>query len=250
MSCKIYANVGVGHENNYDILEKRIIAAAQCNADTVVINKSTPHLVIPQEKQYVSIQSKWGSLPYLEVAKRSELNEDNTKAVNALAEKIGIPLLWSVTDSVAAEFVKEHTNAINIKLHVDSVELDDLVEFTRSNFKHITYHLSHEKYFTKYYDNSSVKDKRSFAVYHTTTSFPPKMEELQFSVMKKYINQNIQTGYEGREAGIFPALALGYMGIDYIEKYLGEPDSDNPSVLTPAQFFDMWNSMSIMSDAL
>ena len=67
---KLYANISIGHENDWAQIEARIIAAAQCNADALVMSKSTPHLNIPEHKKYVSINSKWGSLPYIEVAKR------------------------------------------------------------------------------------------------------------------------------------------------------------------------------------
>ena len=62
---KLYANIGVGHENKISVLESRLIAAAQCNADAVVISNSTPSLLIPEEKKYVSIPSLWGHLPYI-----------------------------------------------------------------------------------------------------------------------------------------------------------------------------------------
>ena len=47
---KLYANIGVGHENDLDVLKQRIISAAQCNADAVVIGKSTPVKTIPKNE--------------------------------------------------------------------------------------------------------------------------------------------------------------------------------------------------------
>ena len=50
---KLYANIGVGHENDISVLKTRLIAAAQCNADAVVITKSTPALLIDENKKYI-----------------------------------------------------------------------------------------------------------------------------------------------------------------------------------------------------
>ena len=113
----LYANISMGHENDFEVIKKRIIAAAQCNADAVVLSKATPKLSIPKNKQYVSIESKWGHLPYIEVAKKSEVDDLTVKRINDLVEEIGIPLIWSVTDTQAASWVKDHSTSHKIKIH-------------------------------------------------------------------------------------------------------------------------------------
>ena len=79
--AKLYANISIGHENDWQVLEKRIIAAAQCHSDAIVISKATPDITIPKNKKYVSINSKWGHLPYIDVAKRSEVDELNARKI-------------------------------------------------------------------------------------------------------------------------------------------------------------------------
>ena len=86
-------------------------------------------------------------------------------------------------------------------------------------------------------------------MYHTAESFPAKVEELQLSKLDVFVTQGFRVGYEGREEGIFPTMAVAYKGVDYIEKYLGEEDSDNGAILQPEQFYDLWQSMNIMFDA-
>lgn len=245
MSCKLYANIGVGHENDWDTLQNRLIAAAQCNADAVVINKSTPWIMVPDEKKYASVASKWGNLPFIEVAKRSELSEDNAKRLSELSDSIGIPIIWSITDSVAAEFVKEHCRADVVKLHYDSVDVYELCRFCKANFNHTIYSLTQEEFYGPLYG----KRKQDYTVYHTTADFPPEKPELNFQIMDKYSGIGYNVGYEGREPGIFPAMSLVYKNLRHIEKYLGDDDSDNPSVLTPAQFYDLFNSMLILEQA-
>ena len=108
--AELYANISMGHENDWKVLEKRIIAAAQCHSDAIVISKSTPEFVIPENKKYVSIDSKWGNLAYIEVANRSEIDQLNAKKIKTLTEEIGIPVIWSVTDTEAGAWVLENTD--------------------------------------------------------------------------------------------------------------------------------------------
>lgn len=242
--AKLYANIGVGHENKTSVLEARLIAAAQCNADAVVITKSTPSLLIPEEKKYVSIPSRWGHLPYLEVAKRSELDPDTATHVVSLAKQIGIPIIWSVTDSKAAEFVKEYCDAKVVKLHNSAINLYELLRFCKDNFAELI--LSY-----KHLEEAAIlfPHKHKILAYYTTDNFPPAIEEMKLSTINSLLLQKYRVGYESKDTGIFPSVAVAYKGVEYIEKYLGDEDSDNASVLTPQQFYDYYKNLEILEIA-
>jgi sialic acid synthase SpsE len=243
--AKLYANIGVGHENKTSVLEARLIAAAQCNADAVVITKSTPSLLIPEEKKYVSIPSRWGHLPYLEVAKRSELDVDTATHIVTLAKRIGIPIVWCVTDSVAAEFVKEHCNATVVKLHHNAINVYELSRFCKNNFTEVIFNLKHSDEYSLLY----AKNRKGLQIYYSTEEFPPSIEQLEYSKMDKLIKLGYTVGYESREPGVFPSVALAYKGVEFIEKYLGDEDSDNASILTPEQFYDYYKNLEILEIA-
>lgn len=246
---KLYANIGVGHENNLDVLKQRVVSAAQCNADAVVIGKSTPVKTVPDNKKYIPIQSKWGTMAYLEVAKRSEVSKENAKELSNFCDGIGIPIIWSVTDNQAGAWVRENCNASTIKVHYDAIDPIELIDYCQLNFDHAIYSHVHMDSIIQFYTNTNKR--RNITVYYASEQFPPKVDELQLGVIDKLIKKwpDVKFAYESREAGIFPGVAVAYKGVDFIEKYLGDEDSDNTSILTPEQFYDFWNSMNIMFEA-
>jgi|TARA_R110000803_G_scaffold41704_6_gene89643 sialic acid synthase SpsE len=245
---QLYANIGIGHENDIDILKQRVVSAATGNADAVVLSKSTPTKVVPANKKYVPIVSKWGTMAYIDVAKRSELTPANAIEITRFCDDIGIPLIWSVTDDQAASWVREHCNATTLKLHYDAINPIDLIQYAKDNFEHVIYSHQYVHDVLRYY----VKAKRNkFTIYYASKEFPPKIDELELGHIDhlQHTFPDITLAYESREAGIFPGIAVAYKGVTFIEKYLGDNDSDNPCILTPQQFYDFWNSMNIMYDA-
>lgn len=240
--AELYANISMGHENDWSVLEKRIIHAAQCHSDAIVISKATPYITIPENKKYISIQSKWGNLPYIEVANKSEIDELNVHKLNKLTEKIGIPVIWSITDTEAGAWVIENTDCSNIKIHFDARNDWDLWRFCEDRFEEIIIPYGNILETQK---PKLWKCKENISVYHAAYKIPSTIEELnldKIEVLKEYSNT---VGYEGRSADIYPDCAVELKNVDFIEKYLGEDAGDlGDAVLTPKRFYDMFVNLN------
>ena len=245
----LYANISICHENDWEVIKNRVIAAAQCNADAIIISKATPHLTIPEHKKYVSINSKWGHLAYIDVAKKSEIDELTVRKFNKLTEEIGIPVIWSVTDSQAVTWVKDNTNCENVKVHFDAFNDYETWDMCGKVFKTTCVPFNIEllpKFIANYYKAKTVR-REILRVYHTTIKFPPTVEELNLSKINsiRSYDKDVKIGYEGRCAGIFPDCAVVFKNPDYIEKFLGDPGNDfNESILTPTMFYDFFVNMN------
>lgn len=241
----LYANIGMAHECDWQVIKSRVIAAAQCNADAIIMTKSTPRLAIPEHKKYISIQSKWGNLPYIEVAEQSEVDDLVVKKFNDLTKQIGIPVIWCITDSEAGGWVKEKTDCQHVKIHYDSKNDKEVIDYAINNFNQIV--LSGDSTWKNYCIESckNMKDRQKFSFYHTTNKLPAQIEELNLNHMNTFTKlSDFKIGYEGRCPGIFPDCAVVFKDVDFIEKYLGDNDTENSALLNHQEFYDFFVNMN------
>ena len=143
------------------------------------------------------------------------------------------------------QFVKDYSTVNELKIHNDAVDAEELMPVCYSTITYTYFPYKHMDLVNRYYQ----RKRKKFAIYHTTEGFAPEIEELNLSVLDKIKHLNYTTGYESKEAGIFPAMATMYKGINYLEAYLGDEKENMPGVLEPAQFFDLWNSCNILLNA-
>ena len=240
--AELHANISIGHENDWNTLKGRIITAAQCNSDAIVISKATPEITIPDNKKYVSINSKWGHLPYIDVAKKSEVDELTVRKINDLTEEIGIPIIWSITDTEAGAWVLENTDCSHIKMHFDARNNFDLWVFCEQRFKNINVPFGSILETGK---PKIWKTRENVAVYHAAYKMPSTVEDLGLHKLDECREYSNTVGYEGRSPDIYPDCAVELKNVDFIEKYLGDEAGDlGEAVLTPERFYDMFINLN------
>lgn len=239
--AKLYANISIDHQNRSEILESRIVTAAQCNADAVIITKSNPVYIIPDQNKYAPKESRWGNISYIDYARRCEVSADECKHLTDLCSHIGIPLIWSITDLDSAEFIKEYSNADTVKIHALAPDKESLGKFCFENFNHVIYHYSQEEQIK---DRYIFKTREKYSIYYSVES-NSSLEELRLSTIDRLVSAHVKVGYESIFPGVFPCVATAYKGVDYIEKFLGEDDS-NPSICSPSQLYDFFKNLEIL----
>jgi sialic acid synthase SpsE len=241
---KIYANISIDHQQRYSVLEQRIVAAAQCNADAVILTKSNPVRIIPEEKKYVPVESRWGTIPYIDFARKSEVTPELATTIHTLCKNIGITLIWCVTDVESASFVKEFCDSEIIKIHNDAVDMHDVSQFCFNNFSHVIYPASISSTVISWYNFSN---RMNFSVCHTPES--TRLEDLKLNSIDELKKRYLNVGYESRYSGIFPCIATAFKDVSFIEKYLGDSDSNNDTVLSPDIFYELFRNLEILGTA-
>ena len=144
-------------------------------------------------------------------------------------------------------YIKNHTDCDTIKIHSSSVNLDDLAVFCSNNFDHVIYPHTLEEYILSYYKKS--KDKNKYSLYYTPLGDVINLETLNFKILDSLKHSHLNVGYESRTNTLFPCVATAYKGIEYIEKYLGDTDNSNDSVMNPQQFYDLYKNLEILEIA-
>lgn len=244
---KIYANISADHQNQSHILESRIVTAAQCDADAVVITKTTPGLVIPEEKKYVPVPSRWGTMSYIDFAKRCELEDKTVTHIVNLCKQIGIPLIWCVTDNTSAEYVKNFVDTDTIKIHSNAVNISELAVFCSNNFNYVIYPDSLKDYTLNFY--KKTKDKNRYSIYYTPNGDTVTLETLRLKTLDELKHDHLNVGYESRTNTIFPCVATACKNIEYIEKYLGDDENNDNCLMAPLQFYDFCKNLEILGTA-
>ena len=63
-------------------------------------------------------------------------------------------------------------------------------------------------------------------------------------VLENYQSRpHVGVGYEGRCEDIFPDCAVVFKNVDFIEKFLGDDDSEG-AILSPKKFYDFFINMN------
>ena len=241
---KIYANISIDHQQRYTVLEQRIVAAAQCNADAIILTKSNPVRVIPEEKKYIPVESRWGTIPYIDYARKSELTQELVVSLHKLCSHIGITLIWCVTDIESASFVQEHCNAEIIKIHSKAVDMHDVSQFCFNNFSYVIYPAAMSTTVESWYN---FKTRMNFSICYTPDS--TKLEDLRLNSIDELKKKHLNVGYESQYGGIFPCVATAFKDVSFIEKYLGDSDSINDAVLSPEAFYELFRNLEILGAA-
>ena len=223
--CKIISEICCNHAGKISTAKEMIRMSKICGADYAKFQKRNPIKAVPQ-----ALHSQPHPCPmhscgqtYLQHRQALEFSLDQHRELQKHCQKVGIGYACSVWDIDSAKDVISLSPDF-IKVPSAMNENYELLDYLFSNYTsdiHISLGMISEKnknilidYLT---DNKKREDRT--VVYHTTSDYPVKFEELfLFEIEKLGIIFN-RVGYSGHHLGIAADMCAYTLGAEWVERH-------------------------------
>jgi N-acetylneuraminate synthase len=226
----IIAEIGQNHNGDLNTAKALIHAAKQSGADCVKFQKRNPDICVPDRQKLKRVSTPNGDMTYLEYRRMLELSIDDYLAITNFCHLHSID--WSVsvwdTDSLSEmvrtfdlPFIKipsahaTNTNLVKAAAEETNRIFGPLIVSTGMMDRRQLFHL----YSFLWNECNIMSD--AFALMHTTSCYPCKVEDLNLSLIPKMIEGcTCPIGYSGHETGLATTLAARVLGASIIERHL------------------------------
>jgi N-acetylneuraminate synthase len=217
----LIAEIGINHNGDMQIAKKLIDSAFACSWDSVKFQKRNPDVAVPEHQKNVIRDTPWGKMTYLEYKHRIEFNEEQYDYINHYCKEK--PMDWSVSvwDMDSLNFCLKY-NLSYIKFPSAMMTNDELLlETAKSKIPII---LSTGMSTIEEVDhavNLLEKHASSYAILHTNSSYPAKLEDLNLNVIPYFIERyGCTVGYSGHEYELTPSVIAVTVGAKIIERHI------------------------------
>lgn len=217
----LIAEIGINHNGDLGIAKKLIDSAFACSWNCVKFQKKDPNVCVPENQKNIIKDTPWGRMTYLEYKHKLELGDKEYDYVERYcAEK---PISWaaSVWDLKSLRFIRDHdvvfikipsAKITDIELVEDSAKskLPIILSTGMSTFKEIDHAVDIMR-----------KHTSNFALMHTNSSYPAKVEDLNLSCINTLKERyDCVVGYSGHEYGLEPTACAVVLGALIIERHI------------------------------
>ena len=220
MSIFIVAEIGINHNGDLEICKKLIDVAKESGCDAVKFQKRDIDLVYSKEFLDSPRKSHWGTTQR-DQKKGLEFNFDEYQEIDRYCKKLDIDWYASAWDINSQNFLNRFDLKYN-KVASAMIVYDELLEVMAAEGKHTFISTGMSNYDN--IDNAVnifTKNKCSFELMHTVSTYPMKDEEanlILINVLKdKY---NCKVGYSGHEVGLAISYAAAALGISSLERHI------------------------------
>ena len=216
--CFIIAEAGSNHNGDVKIGKKLIEAAKQAGADAVKFQAFKTEELVIKNAPKAGYMKKGKEKDLFELLKKLELGENQHKELFDYAQKVGIPIFWSVFDRKSADMI-EGIGAEIFK--TGSGELTDipLLKYLAEKGKPMI--ISTGMSDLEEVRNAVEAVGKNIALLHCTTGYPCKIEDVNLRAMKTLAEEfNVPVGYSDHTLGIEVSLAAVMEGACMIERHL------------------------------
>jgi N-acetylneuraminate synthase len=255
--CLIICELGVNHQGSADVAVDMILAARQAGADVVKLQKRTPRLAVPLERQSLLRESCCAApgelITELEHRERIELSPVAYSAFDMTCAAVGIPWFASPWDEPSVEFLEEFETPA-YKIASASVTDLHLLRAVASTGKPVIMSTGMS---TLDEVNCALLclDESKTVLLHTCSAYPMENADANLRAMATLRNEfGLPVGYSGHERGLQVSLAAVAMGACIVERHFtldrSMRGSDHAASLEPKGFAELVRDIRVIEAAM
>ena len=216
----ITAEIGINHNGDMEITKKLIDGAVDAGCDAVKFQKRTIDIVYTAEELDVYRESPWGTTNRVQ-KEGLEFGKEEYDEIDKYCKDNDIYWFASAWDLPSQKFLQQYDLKYN-KIASALLTYDDLLEEVSKEGKHtfISTGMSTIEEIENAV-NIFKKNKCSFELMHTNSTYPMKNEDANLNVIKTLRDHfNCDVGYSGHETGRVVSVAAVTLGAKSIERHI------------------------------
>ena len=216
----ITAEIGINHNGDMEITKKLIDGAVAAGCDAVKFQKRTIDIVYTAEELDVYRESPWGTTNRVQ-KEGLEFGKEEYDEIDKYCKDNDIHWFASAWDLPSQKFLQQFNLKYN-KIASALLTYDDLLEEVSKEGKHtfISTGMSTIEEIENAV-NIFKKNKCSFELMHTNSTYPMKNEDANLNVIKTLRDHfNCDVGYSGHETGRVVSVAAVTLGATSIERHI------------------------------
>ena len=216
----ITAEIGINHNGDMEITKKLIDGAVDAGCDAVKFQKRTIDIVYTAEELDVYRESPWGTTNRVQ-KEGLEFGKEEYDEIDKYCKDNDIHWFGSAWDLPSQKFLQQFNLKYN-KIASALLTYDDLLEEVSKEGKHtfISTGMSTIEEIENAV-NIFKKNKCSFELMHTNSTYPMKNEDANLNVIKTLRDHfNCDVGYSGHETGRVVSVAAVTLGATSIERHI------------------------------
>ncbi|MDD5687491.1 MAG: N-acetylneuraminate synthase family protein [Elusimicrobia bacterium] len=217
----LIAEVGINHNGDMQIAKKLIDASFACSWNCVKFQKRNPDVCVPEHQKNVIRETPWGKMTYLEYRYKVEFGKKEYDYIDKYCKEKPIQWTASVWDLDSLNFIKQYDVPF---IKIPSAKITDLELLEAAAKISVPIIISTGMSTLEEIDKAVDilrKNTAGFALMHTNSSYPAKIEELNLNCIKTLKEKyKCEIGYSGHEYGLEPTVFAAALGTKIIERHV------------------------------
>lgn len=216
--CFIIAEIGINHNGDINLAKELIKMAHDAGCSAVKFQKRTVDVVYSKEELSRPRESIFGTTNG-DLKRGLEFGFEEYKQIDEYAKKLGILWFASCWDEQSVDFISQF-DVCCYKIASASLTDIELVKYTKKQNKPIL--LSTGMSTLEEIDKTmEILDKNNTILYHCTSTYPSKDNELNLNVIKELKKRyDCLVGFSGHERGVFSSSIAPLLGACSVERHI------------------------------